>query len=595
MRSKYFKIMLIALSCSLLTLLLTGGCGSSSSEDSYNLNFRLTDMLEFSWRPYMEIRHDDTSAMINGKHPLCIQRNPHEKTPLHVFLFQTIALPDMDSAASISVCLSCKSLNMESVALKTIFLDGKENLLRMDSVDANHPKWRDNCLSASVEGVRLLTLVIEGRGEAMQRDQRLWLNRVALSVNGKSIYDYPKSVIFNQNAQPQIDKSAISSYTVAGQGLPDDLWAKKIVALGENMRGCRSLNAEAFGIIKYAIEEKGLQLVLLEQPIDRMLLWNAFATGRTPDSTINVFRDELNTATISPTVMYDFLMWLRAYNQNHSPKVNIFGIGDISSPSYTANTLFDYAYSTCYDGRNGRQAQQLIAAVQHFEYDKVLELLKPDGAFVAMVDSCEYKMLRYVLNRYREVGGDSHYSLYTGKDYTMWLNTKKIMEIYGQKAEHAMLYTHFDHSNKLDNRKAGGRAILSLGSYLHRCYKDRYFSIGIYLGEGYRVWQLKAPLAKAPRNSLEGFCLALKKEKLYVPSTAFSENGFFVRDEERLASNEAHFAYVYLKNRADGALFIRSNSKENAMADRADFTAGNSRLIPKRYELWEGLRSCAPD
>jgi hypothetical protein len=584
MENKKFKATFAGITCLLSSLLLVSSCDSDSVDDRYNLNFRLTDMLEFSWKPFMRIRHDDTSAMIDGKYPLCIQRDLSKEAPLQIFLFQTIPLPAVDSAA-ISICLSCKSLNMDNVTLKALFLDGQENLLHTDSVDANHRIWKSSCLSVNVAGARFLTLVIKGAGDTAQREQQLWLDRIALSVNGKSIYDYPKAAIFRKSSKPQIDESAITPYIAPGQGLPEELWSKKIVALGENMHGCRSLTEEALRIIRYAIERRGFRMVLLEQPVDKMLLWNAFVTGRTPDSTINVFRNELNITGISSGAMREFLVWLRAYNRERSQKVNIFGVDDISSPSRTANTLFDYAYSTCYNGSNRQQALQLITAVQYFEYDKALALLKPGGPFSAMVDTCEYALLRHVLNRYREVDFDDDFSVrkYVGRDYAMWLNVKKITEIYRREADHIMLYSHLDHSNKLDNSKAGGRECLSLGSYLHRCYGDSYFSIGMYVGEGYYIWQKEA-LPKAPRNSLEAFCLALKKEKLYMASSAFLGDGFFVRKDGD------SFTYFFLRNRVDGVMFVRSNSWVNFIVDRADALKGNRELLTKRYALWEELR-----
>jgi erythromycin esterase-like protein len=616
MKKKHFYTILVGVFCLLSFLLICWLMAAvhENEKDCYNLDFAWNDSIDevdFAWSKVFVDVAIDTSIIADGNHPLCLkipdllkQKQSNEAV---FYLYQTVALPNITDEKLVTVSINSRCFGLKDAILRIACIDATENTLRVDTISINScdGAWTSRQLSFVDKYVRRINITVKGFTDNML-EGKMWLSKMGIAINGKNIYDYGSSPFFASQNSVVADKSAAISYPFAGDTLPKEIRGRKIVALGETVHGCRSLNNAAFDLIKQAIRKNECQIVLLEIPIDMGLFWNAFVTGRAPDSAINMIKLTLNSSLLSTHVAADFLVWLRSYNQYLDHKVHLFGVDDIYS-DMLANPLFDYAYAHYNIGNRGR-ILSLVNAVRDFDCDSILLHFRPDDKLKSLIDGKEYTLLQHVLNRYREVRKEETIMaalqrvLY--RDSTMWINTKTVLDIYGGTGECAMLYAHFVHTNKR-HVFMDGVEWPSLGNFLNRHYKEGYFSIAMLIGEGYCAnggirskkafdsQSISLKLQAPPQNSIEEWCLAIGREKFYMSALAFSGGEFMVRNILSMSKGkEQHqFISVFLPQRADAVLFIRDNNKLDADNDRDDMAKDNKfERIQAHYAMRVKLR-----
>lgn len=547
--------------------------------DKYNLSFSYCDSSDFVWIPYL-CHHSmgvDSGDNFNGKYPLTLQQvvkpvlplpgSPEVYDPMIFNYYQTIILPDT-SSSKIQIRLNCKTQHIKEAYLRVICSDKEEKILCKDSILISSNYWKTSTLSVSSENAKLLNVAIYNGIDGRVK-QKIWLDRMEILVDGKDINSFPTPGVYSIDKKMRIDNALLHAI------LPDKSVTipltdnKMIVALGESVHGSKSMVSLCYRIIKGLVENDSCKLILFELPIDECLLWNAYVLGQVADSTIKEMAENIDRVLLPVTETTNFLAWLREYNSRSAAKVRLAGVDDVKMEAWLI-PLFDYIYAY-YKPALKNELLPLLDSLnrigRQINYTKIAELVEATS-LKALLGEEDYEMLQHVLRQCADIAkihNDKNLCPYRSifsRDYTMFRNTQKAIDLYLDDGEKAAIVAHYGHINK-KNQSPFSPAIVSLGYYLSEHYGSSYFPVGIFAGGGaVSVFHKKTPsavfpLAPNPGNSIEQICMNTGIRCFYAPISALPDEPLLVRYIPNRVP-EKQFAYAHLGSRIDGFIFIDS-------------------------------------
>jgi hypothetical protein len=551
------------------------GCSPSMPfKDRYNLNFSLEHNLFSGWQVIgMGIYKPDSTQLVAGKASLCIEQP--KDIPLRISLSQTIKIPSGEQNKKIAVSLNSKSQHIKHAVLRVVAFDIEENILYQDSVISISSEWERKEISFRGDKIEFINLEILVDGNQTMNDQKIWLDKLSITIDNKDINSFPEQEI---KANYTLKTDSIFLYPETRVDLFKD---KKIIAFGESAHGCTGIEELILKSIKELIIKEECRLILLEMPIDKCLLWNAFVEGRCSSEFIDIIKDDMQASLLSTEVFVDFLLWLREYNTKKNQKVNLIGIDCIhdmtGAPFFTTYSLFYYFYSLYNDNTKSELRPVLKNLFERNFTDVYEEIISKKTYWEVLLGKGNYDLLVYTLGIAKvslkeNIDIASSLFKWENRDHALFINVRKVLDIYQLKNnEKAAIFAHFNHTNKLNNTSI--RPLnKSLGYYLNSEFKERYCSVGVFVGGGYSIVpelgnrSANAPLYRMgtpPENSIEAVCLNKSKESDFImPVGSLPEKNMRYRSLPNKGIYS--FPYGYIPKRTDYILFIPENVEKEA-------------------------------
>ena len=539
-----------------------------SFTDKYNLNFNLPNDKNESWlidRPYYFVLRVDSSQTIHGKNPLCFAQFKLGKSVVRLMggtIQQKLLLPETKSDSA-TVFLNCKSKNLRQARLIITGISDQELILYSDTLSLlGSDDWKIFVRSVPLHDVRFLHLNIKAEGTKEVAEQRLYLDRIDLKINGKDINDFPLPTI---PVISDIKKSDIISLSLSDSNSYNkisELENRKVVAIGETIHGSETITEAAVQLIKHQVEHNHCRLILLEISTELTFGWNRFIQGDTLFKIDNISQD-LKLYCLSPRTMIDLCKWLKHYNEKVKDKVWLMGMDlDISSDN-SALHLFNYIYKI-----NEIKHQKLLDSLclklyWYNSFPQALQYLEKNKEIDNLLNKNEYEILRHCLNM-SIACGDNIKKRFMYRDSLMYLNSTFLLNLLCPGDKNATIYTHFLHANY----KTSGASLpfqKSFGSFMKNKFGTDYYTIAVLTGGGNFITGdkdsliVKRTLKIPPVNSLEDLLIRTNEVFCFIPISTLPTQLIYSRFVGALYQ-ENQFFIIAPASRMDAAIFVR-NSK----------------------------------
>lgn len=560
-------------------------CSQDKTKTVYNLDFSTTEIKDFKWNyvfmPF--IRIDSTEEKINGRYPVCFEQAPH--SPLSIFpslklsLLQQLFIPQTSHLSdTVQISIRNKCCNLSEAWLKFFCMDANDDLVYSDSININNDSsWVYEELSFPVAHTEKMLLGIYALGydypsPKLRKVQKLYLDRIGVSINNKNIEDY--------NYQPVIEKEVLNKKQIIELTLPEQNSFKQItvpsntaiIGIGESSHGSQTMSEMEVQMMKNLIENHNCKLLLFESSIYPMLLANLYVQGKFSEND-SILNEIAPYTGYSSTQFCNFMGWLRTYNETAVEKVHIYGTLDLDY-NFRINNLFDYLYAF-YNNQTGSVIHPLLELL----YDRKFSLLKDTISSTPLeqiLGAHNYSDFMYALTK-----AEDHYTRLDSlslnrnvhqffmRDYQMFELSEKYMHENIKSGETTCIVAHLGHVSK---KGYDSPYFYSLGYFLNEKYKDSYSVIALFAGKGKiasfdvgDTLKQKPVVLNPPRGgSIESICSKIDLPCFYYPANNLSIGNYYYRQIGNAYTKQSEYWYGNLKSRIDGFIFSsESQAKDN--------------------------------
>ncbi|WP_163264462.1 erythromycin esterase family protein [Dysgonomonas sp. 216] len=559
-------------------------CGKKG-ENQYN-NYNLTSK-DWQFSTNWKIKND----LLKKKSALYAfpERFIIEYKPVAASLHYTtiLAKENCPETGKVSILNKCK--NIDKATLRVLGRNLNDQLIYEDSLDIN----TKNCLTKRelkfpLSDIDQITILIEAFGDTIcdintLEDQYICIEETKINFRGEE-YDIAKC-----DTQGSLNTDFISpvsenwegdsSRFIQSNAVNDFLGTKQIIGIGETLHGSESLNKFAFEFIKDQIINNNCGYVLVELPIDMAMTFNMYVQGQITGEAMKYLHQNFkNYIHISDSVFFDFLQWLRAYNENTTKKVLFWGV-DKDHRLMGHSYCFDYLFAVFKSNRvNGQKLLPLLKLVHNFkeDYNSIFSYIDRNEAMLnEILGKQNLKLFIYTFRQYLDnlsIYYDTKrerekYAQIAFRDKLLFKNFRFLQENFVSDDRKILIYYHYGHLNKI-NSAPSRSFVLSFGYYLNKEFSEKYASIAITTGKGsrmneqtsvsYYIEELESP----PFCSFEYRALNSQYDNFYYPSDRINDNITSMRLLFSHGPKTKHKQFEYypsIKNRVDGILFIKNS------------------------------------
>ena len=540
-----------------------------------------------------EMRIDSTET-VNGKYPLVIEQTkcPTEEhlvfnalhyLPLSVMFYRQILLPDLLKNTDITISISNKSLNLSEALLRFFCIDKEDNIIFCDSIHLNNENaWNTKSTSFPANQTHRIILGISVIGYGLPspnayNPQKLWLDKITLRAHGTALKSDNQQLAMPEEIDPGYSVETVFPLDQWSKiNIPDD---KTIIGIGEAVHGSKTINQIEMELVKNLILYHSCKLVLFELDMFQLMIWNQFVLGKIPDDYIYEIKKEASLALFSPEIVADFLIWLKKYNNVSNEKVYIQGLDQQDS---WENRLFHYLYAFYNDSTASTLTPLLEKLNRRTFSEALIQAQESKLSLETIMGNKEFENFLYALEKvvgYNKAGeilikalGNNVDSIsedslsvlkhrFLDRDIAMTESVNRFIPLYLQNNQKACIIAHNGHINK----KLSFNIFLHpypMGYYLRQKYGDKYYSLGIFSGEG-SISVLSDSVLKFQEvylnpvspHSLEYACLQTGLATFFYPTKQLENNLFYYRSiGNQYAAEE--YSYGNLKTQLDGFIFV---------------------------------------
>lgn len=551
-----------------LLLLLINRIGYTQKySDEYNFDFKFSNSFCWGVNPSMPYVKSDTIDGVSNRicrfSPLSIDviGKPF-LYPLNFELSQDILLPE-EQNNELEVNLISKSNIFGKALLYVTTFDNNENLLLTDSaiINSSMERLTTSTLNISINNAVLIKIGICVRGNN-DSTQFVELNNISVKIDNKNIDDY----LLNTGFATDIEKDKVSFFSTDSDIALNNLFQnKRIIALGENMHGTKTLNRQVYQIAKERILNGKCKLVLIEFPLESLLKWNYFVTNEL-ELTIDDLKEDFPLVAFSLEDLYSFMCWIKNYNKDQVNKVTLLGMDVSMSRMDNWLSFADYLFYINQKLNNPLLDRYSRSILRNDSVSVVLQELEKYEDLALCIGLKNYKILLYALNnrlKLNEILSHSsklmmeHLSL---RDSVM---AKNVLFLHGTccaEDESVVLFGHFEHIKRGGNISVDNR-LRSTGQILSDIYGDDYFALAIWGGKGKTIQrktdlQIVCDLQERPGNNFEHQFSSMKYPYCLIPKEAFPEKMILARCIGFNFYLNNQFQYRMLYGKVDAVLFV---------------------------------------
>lgn len=542
--------------------------------DAYNLDMKIPgENIRWSWLIHANKTSFslDSSQTVKRKHALKIlsRRRIGDSHDASFKLMRTIPLPARANNEVGTVSIRCKNKNMKNLKFSVIGIDENEIPQFSDSIFIGKNSWKKYSISFRQENIKAIRVCLSLQENHLLDMQTAWVDRIFISIGGKTINDinvedlYPKT--FSElNKDSIIPLSFQTDNNV--KRIFDYHACPKIVGLGESSHGSQTIKEATYQFMKSLISKLGYRIILTERCIDLSLMCDLYIRGLLPESYGDQIKEDSKGYFDDYLSFFDFLTWVRKYNETAETKVRILGCSDYLDKQ---TGLFEY-FQKILDKTN----PNLLCyskEIAEGNFDKVRDLVKNDNILKSGMDSADYNYLIFLLEMDDpNLGRKSRDQLFK-KDELMWAMARKTIEIYAPKDEKVIVAAHSDHISKCTSLLSVDVNRPALGHFLADRYSKDYFAISFQLGEGSYTEDdghlfgktVTQMLQTAPKSSFEYRGLQTGIDYFYYSTKQLPQDIIHLRMLLRTGMHLDQFYFCSIKKYFDGLVFIRKTQELN--------------------------------
>jgi erythromycin esterase-like protein len=402
-----------------------------------------------------------------------------------------------------------------------------------------------------------------------KENQNAWIDRVDISINGKSINNMCVSDFYGDNINA-LDSSYITPLFLSDNStvlsIPD-IKDKQIIGLGESTHGSVEIKESCYQFMKALILEDNCQAVLFEKSPDMCLKWDLYVNGKISGEIEQDMETEVKCYFDDAGLFMDFLNWLRDYNETVHSKVHIFGFNTFSQPY-----LFFFDYFSLLLGKT--ESLPYLRLLKDKKYQEIIDYAMKDMRLQSILDVESFEYLLFLLTESGRAptitnGGND------GRETDMWKRVDKIIQLYMKENNKIVLHAHSSHTNKASDFFFDVEDKPSMGSYIYHKYGETYFSIGFQVGEGLYTQDETGMFSKAVTDSiqipvmmsLEYTALKTNNSYFYYPANKLPYDIMSIRAIAREKKGLDQFVFCSINKRFDGVVFVRDNSPLDGIVD----------------------------
>ncbi|RZM25629.1 MAG: erythromycin esterase family protein [Pedobacter sp.] len=384
---------------------------------------------------------------------------------------------------------------LDSVSL---FVQNGAKIIRVKGTSSSRKGWNKLVLTYNIPDTESWYRFYYGI--ELNSNQLVWLDDLALSVNGKKIQD-PISLYREPKARELAWLSRnISPVQLVAAGKPDGnlsligkaIGSARIIGVGEPTHGTSEVSRLKLSLLEYMVEHKGFTTLALEESIASCDQMNRLLNTENP-----ALKDSLTNMPFyklwKTREMLEMLVWVNQYNLSHQKKIKFIGIDseDLGMKS-SRRMLRDYGERNSMDiylqtrtvdksldslillSRSSMDNEKTIGAANQLKRN--LERL---DSLVLVEANHAGRQTAFELSSYVRVCRqwvDTRF-FRGNRDQFMAENINSYLE--ANPDEKIFLWAHNFHAANVN--KGGQR---TMGGFLKEKYGDGYFPLSITLGAG---------------------------------------------------------------------------------------------------------------
>lgn len=528
--------------------------------DRYDSHFRETNNCNWGWLTW-SMGGEFAKDTITKWNELPASKLSYNATKGGFGLFanftKRIQLP-LGEYKDLSVSLVYKRPYGKKLSLEVSSIDGLENVLNNQRTQIEiSSDWQTATVRVNAKGVKAAMVRISYEGGS-NTDQPLWLSGITIRLDGKDINTMGAAYTPPMGRAALVPSHIIPLLSGNNFYIQDgvmDISNAKIIGLGENTHGSKSLRAARFQFVKKFVTDYSCKLIVVEAPVAVGLLMERYIQGQAPAEWPEL-EEYLKFGFGDYRQEKAFLTWLRQYNVSASRKVHIYGIdhsGPISGPA-----LMEFYYTLL-------GASQSIPYLKLLSYERiqdVCELSKRDTILKSSLGEKIFDALQCLLKGQGN-GGLNESRL--NRDQIMYTRLLLLDSIFTKPGDKTIVLAHSEHLKKIEENGFNGKNEV-LGSLLSKRFGNGYHSIGFCFGSGTFLqdscsMQLEQgyvvdSIRYFPPDSFEYAARQTGVDYFYYASSFLSPFIESIANITRFSRGANPFMFAALKRRFDGYVFI---------------------------------------
>ena len=544
--------------------------------EEYNFNFKGGEEQKWSWIKNqtgcftyiesMQIKKDDNIVYKISYTP------PPSKNKNMIFIAScTIMIPEQINGDSCQVSIKSKTREITNAWLTVTALNSNEVAVASEDKKLEHPEWTDNVLSLKLTDgkykAKALRINIFYFGNS-NPDQQICLSDLQINIDGKDLgkQSIEDQTVINTNIHKRLIKNKIIKLSHDNDSTLltriNELKDKKIIGLGECTHGSQELKTAVIQFSKNLIQNGDCRFVLLEAPVDALLLVDAYIQGiiSSPDIEKQI-KEIMQMFFTNNSELMGFVDWLKEYNKTSLRKVHLSGMDykDIISPYF-----YDYLLNLL-DKEKGRY---YLLKLYDKEFKDILQYAHEDVYLKTKLGEENFSLFTQYIETCINLGIGSQLPPPDYRDFYMFTYTKQLADHFLKKDEKLIIHAHSAHLSNLERFDSFPYKEIPAGNRLKKYYGDKYYSIGFQVGEGtfaqesagYFSKLIALPLSKPPYNSFEHLALSTKESYFYYPSKYMDDGIVELLVIPRMARYQRQYQFHSVKNWCDAYVFIQEST-----------------------------------
>ena len=548
----------------LLSILIIRGffITAQTFSEKYDLHFQNANDCSWDWlKQKTSCRFYLQAATETGSFaPLLIKYDSVYLTENMRFYMKKSIDISMVNAERVEICLIAKNESDSAVTFTMLGKNEEENpTFNTSALLENTSGWDTLYISASSKTTKTINIYIEFKG-SKNPEQVISLKEIEIKMDGKPVDKW-----LNKNNTKANETATLNPYYIVDltknpdlEKLNDmvDLNHKKIIGLGENTHGSKSISIARFEMLKTLIKFYNCKLILAEKHFDLGMLVDLYVQGIITDE--NGIIDGYLRLNNDYEPKKEFLVWLRKYNSTNKDKVHFLDV-DKSGTGELNLALVDYHIELL--GKD--KAKPYLKLIENMNFTGLSDLADSDSLIQNFNDVKNFNYYKKALSTgFSKEMADR----FAARDSFMFQWVLFLDSLFTQPDEKIAILAHSGHLQKTKNEDKTVYFDV-LGSLLNEKYKSGYWSVNFCFGSGTFSQDschtftpvVIDSLKTIPFNSFENAALKTGNDYFYYPSAYLDSRLTSTAYITRGGRGKNQFGFSTLKNKFDGYIFIRKS------------------------------------
>lgn len=573
------KKIIRTLSTQVIILALSVTSSAQTIAEKYNFNFSGEgSKQEWVWVQQQSrcSAYIDSTRTMKGDNPsFKISYEPFKTTDKSVdqrmefIASRTIVLPKQLKGDKCQISFKSITKEISNAWFTVTAIDCNEKEISTGSTKIEHPEWAKNTISIKLtkgrDKARALRINIYYIGNS-NPEQQIGLSSLQIEIDGEDFgkQNAEDQSVIDENIHKKLTRKKMVKLSHNNDSTLftqiDDLKDKKIIGLGECTHGSQETKTAFIQFSKNLIQNGNCKIILIEAPVDVMLLADLYVQGVVPDIEKQI-EGSMRLFYTDYIQFMDFIKWLKKHNETSLQKVHLSGMdSDVFSNLY----FYDYLLAVLGE----EKGRYYLLKLHDKKYEEMLRYALNDTYLKEKLGEESFAFLITYIETCIGLENNPMSNTSDSRDFYMFTYTKRIADHFLKGNEKLIIYGHSEHIANLEMFDLFPYKKIPIGNRLKEYYGDKYYSISFQVGEGtitqesagYLSQLTALPLSKPPYDSFEHLALNTKEDYFYYPSKYLKEDIIHIADIPRMARYRDQYQFHSVKNLFDAYVFIRKST-----------------------------------